>query len=287
MNISPRVTQRIAFGVMWGAVAAVVAVLLFIIGCVLFRGFSSLSFDFVFGPTTSGGLRAPLVGTVYIVALTLLIVIPLGVGTAVWLSEYAPIKGKFASFIRYTLDGLAGIPSIIFGLFGAVFFVYMMIGEQCILAGALTLACLSLPFMVGAAEEAIRSVPKSQKEAALALGATRWQVTWRVVIPAALPGIVTGAILCAGTAIAETAPLLATSGFSAFTPHSPLDGCRTLALHLFYLATEAPCIGEVTHEDLVDKAMGVGVILILMIVTLNLLMRFLSGRYIARVRGGR
>jgi phosphate transport system permease protein len=286
MNISPKVTQKIAFGVMWGAAAIAVAVLLFIIGYVLFHGLSSLSLDFVFSPTTEGGLRAPLVGTLYIVALTLIIVVPLGVGAAIWLSEYAP-KGRFAPFIRYTLDGLAGIPSIIFGLFGAAFFVYMLIGNQCILAGALTLACLSLPFMVGAAEEAIRSVPRSQKEAALALGATKWQVIWRVVIPTALPGIITGAILCAGTAIAETAPLLATSGFSTFTPHSPLDGCRTLSLHLFYLATEAPCVRGVTHADLINQAMGVGVILILVIIILNLAMRFLSGRYIARMRGGK
>jgi phosphate transport system permease protein len=287
-HISPRVTQKIAFGVMWGAGALAVAALLFIIGYVLFHGLSVLSLDFVFSSTTSGGLRAPLIGTLYTVALTLLVVVPLGVGAAVWLVEYAPVKGRISSFIRYTLDGLAGIPSIIFGLFGAALFVYLVIGERCVLAGALTLACLSLPFMVGAAEGAIRSVPQSQKEAALALGATRWQVIWRVVIPGALPGIITGAILCAGRAIEETAPLLVTSGFSDFTPHSPFDPCRTLSLHLFYLATAAaPIPGRVTHADLIDQAMGVGVILILVIIMLNLLMRFLSGRYIARMRGGR
>ena len=285
MRISPKVTQKIAFGVMWAAAALAVAALLFIMGYVLYHGLSILSFDFVFGPTTEGGLRAPLIGTLYIVVLTLLIVIPLGVGAAVWLSEYAP-KGRFAPFIRYTLDGLAGIPSIIFGLFGAALFVYLIIGERCLLAGALTLACLSLPFMVGAAEEAIRSVPRSQREAALALGATKWQVTWRVVLPAALPGIITGAILCAGTAIAETAPFLATLALSDFAPHSPLDSCYTLALHLFYLATEAPPPLEEGITN-VDKAMGVGVILILVIVILNLSMRFLSRRYIAKMRGGK
>ena len=285
-KLSPKVTQKIAWGGIGVTAAIAVIVFLFIIGYVLVHGIPTLNWQFVFGPTTKGGLRAPIIGTFYMVIFTLVIVVPLGVGTAIYLSEYAPMN-KFSEFIRYCLDGLAGVPSIIFGLFGLALFVVIMFKTTCILAGALTLACLSLPFMVGAAEEAIRAVPQSQREASLALGATKWQTIWRVVLPAAMPGIITGVILCAGTVVAETAPLLATSGYSAFVPASPLDGCRTLALHLFYLATEAPCIGGLTRQDLIAQAMGVGAILILIVIILNFLMRWLSQRYMAKMRGGK
>lgn len=285
MNVSPKATQRIAWGAIWAAAAIAMMSLLLIVGYVLVHGIPALNWQFIFGSTTEGGLRAPIIGTIYIVAFTLVIVVPLGVGAAIYLSEYAP-RSKFAEFIRYALDGLAGVPSIIFGLFGMALFVVIILKTTSILAGALTLACLSLPFMVGAAEEAIRAVPQSQREAALALGATKWQTIWRVVLPSAMPGIITGVILCAGTVVAETAPLLATSGYSAFVPTSPLDGCRTLALHLFYLATEAPSIGGVTRQDLIARAMGVGAILILLVILLNFLMRWLSQRYMAKMTGG-
>ena len=285
MRISPRVTQKIAWVLIWTTAAIAMLALLLIVGYVLVHGIPALSWQFVFGSTIKGGLRAPIVGTIYMVAFTLVIVVPLGVGAAIYLAEYAP-RNKFSDFIRYALDGLAGVPSIIFGLFGVALFVVVILKTTSILAGALTLACLTLPFMVGAAEEAIRAVPQSQREASLALGATKWQTIWRVVLPSAMPGIITGVILCAGTVVAETAPLLATSGYSAFVPISPLDGCRTLSLHLFYLATEAPSVGGVTRQDLIAQAMGVGAILILMVITLNFLMRWLSQRYIAKMTGG-
>ena len=281
MKLSAKTTQRLAWVGVWGAATIVLLALLFTIGYVLFQGIPSLSWDFVFGPTTRGGLRAPIIGTIYMVVLTLAIVVPLGLGAAIYLTEYAP-RNRLTESIRYALDTLAGIPSIIFGLFGLALFVIVLIGTQSILAGALTLACLTLPFMVAAAEEAIRAVPRSQREASLALGATKWQTIWHVVLPAAVPGIVTGIILCAGRVISETAPLLATSGFSPFPPETPLDGCRTLALHLFYLVTEAP--GD--RQKLIGQAMGVGVILILMVIIITFLTHWLSRRYLAKMRGG-
>jgi len=286
MKVAPRITQKIAWVALWVAAGIALVALLLIVGYVLVRGIPTLSWQFVFGSTTGGGLRAPIVGTIYMVAFTLLIVVPLGVGAAIYLSEYAP-RNRLSDFIRYSLDGLAGVPSIIFGLFGVAVFVAILLKTTCILAGALTSACLSLPFMVGAAEEAIRAVPQSQREASLALGATKWQTIWHVVLPTALPGIITGVILCAGTVVAESAPLLATSGYSAFVPISPLDGCRTLSLHLFYLATEAPSVGGLTRQDLISRAMGVGAILIVIVIILNFLMRWLSQRYIAKMTGGR
>lgn len=284
MKASPRVNQKIAFGGMWAGAAIALAALLFIILYVFIHGLPTLSWEFIFGPTTEGGLRAPIIGTLYVVAITLAIVVPLGVGTAIYLAEYAG-RRRLTEFIRFALDGLAGVPSIIFGLFGLALFVVIMFKTHCILAGALTLACLTLPFMVGSAEEAIRAVPQSQREASLALGATKWQTIRHVVLPSAMPGIITGIILCAGTVVAETAPFLAVLGMSSFVPVSPFDGGNTLALHLFYLATEKPAVGGLTREDLISQAMGAGAILIGIVIILNSSMHWLSRRYMAKIRG--
>ncbi len=271
-----------AWAVMYVITALVLAALLFILVYTVVHGWSSLSWGFVFGPTTKGGLLAPIVGTIYLIFMTLLFVVPLGIGAAIYLSEYAPVN-TLTQFIRYALNSLAGIPSIIFGLFGVALFVTALVGHASILAGALTMACLSLPFMVTATEEAIKAVPLSWREASLGLGATKWETIWKIVVPSAMPGIITGVILCMGRVVAETAPLLATAGFSPFVPNSPFDGARTLALHLFYLATEAPCTGELTRHDLISQAMGVAVILIIIILFVNFLVRWISNMYTNRL----
>lgn len=278
--MNPKTSQSIAWVVLSFMTFVVLAALFFLIIYVIIHGWNSLSLSFIFGPTTKGGLLAPIVGTVYLIFMTLLFVIPLGVGAAIYLSEYAPVNG-ITHFIRYALSSLAGIPSIIFGLFGVALFV-TLVGHASILAGALTMTCLSLPFMVTATEEALKGVPKSWREASLGVGATKWETTWFVVLPSALPGIITGIILCMGRVVAETAPLLATVGFSPFVPTSPFDGARTLALHLFYLATEAPSTGNVTRHDLISQAMGIAVILILIIVIINFLIRLFSNLYMRK-----
>ncbi len=278
--IHPKTSQTIAWTVLSFLTFIVMGALIFLIIYTIVHGWSSLSLSFVFWTHHKGGLLAPIVGTIYLIVMTLLFVIPLGVGAAIYLSEYAPENG-FTHFIRYALNSLAGIPSIIFGLFGVALFV-TLVGHASILAGALTMACLSLPFMVTATEEALRSVPKSWREASLGLGATKWETTWLVVLPSALPGIITGIILCMGRVVAETAPLLATAGFSPFVPTTPFDGARTLALHLFYLATEAPCTGSMTRHDLIAQAMGIAVILLIVIVFMNTLIRVLSTMYTRR-----
>lgn len=284
MKPSPETTQKIAFTALWVVASIVILLFISIIGYISIKGLPSLSWHFVFGPTTEGGLSAPIVGTLYIIALTLLFTIPLGVGTALYLSEYAE-QNKFIGFIRYALDSLAGIPSIIYGLFGVALFVVIIFKKANILAGSLTLTCLTLPFMVGAAEEAMRAIPKEWREASLSLGATKWQTIWNIVLPQAQAGIVTGTILCMGRVVAETAPLLATAGFGAFIPKSPFDGCRTLALHLFYLSTEAPSVGGITRNDLLSQAMGVALILVVITIILNFLVRLFSEKYIKRTGG--
>lgn len=290
MKLSAKTTQRLAWGVMWAIAMFVVAALVLIIGYVFFQGIPTLSWDFVFGPTTygdgGGGLRTPIIGSIYLLLLTLVFVVPFGIGAAIYLAEYTP-RGRFSRVVRYGVDTLAGVPSIIFGMFGFAFFVMILLaGRMCLLAAALSLACLNLPFMVGAAEEAIRAVPQSQREAALALGATKWQTVWHVVLPSAMPGIITGVILCAGTAMAETAPLLFTLKLVPFIPTSPLDNSQTLTLRLLDLALYRESVGGVTRQDLIAQAMGVGVILILIVIALNFLARWLSQRYITKMTGG-
>ncbi|MFP3974959.1 MAG: phosphate ABC transporter permease PstA [Chloroflexota bacterium] len=291
MRVSPQTTQRLAWVIMWGTAVIAVAALLFIIGYVFFMGLPRLSLDFVFGSSSyggmGGGLRTPLIGSIYLTVLTLVMVVPFGVGAAVYLSEYAP-RGRFSQLVRYGTDTLAGVPSIVFGMFGFAFFVVIIMGgRMSLLAAAFSLACLNLPFMVGAAEEAIRTVPQPQREAALALGATKWQTIRQVVLPRAMPGIITGVILCAGIAMAETAPLLLTLRLSPFVPFSPLDSCETLTLRLLDLAMWKPSIGGVTRQDLFAQALAVGVILIIIVVVLNFLARWISQRYIAKMTGER
>lgn len=280
MKLSPKLTQKVAWALMWVAGVLVFLILIGIIGFVLFHGIPTLSPGFLSKPITEGGILPAIIGTVYLVLLTLVIAVPLGLGAAIYLAEYAP-QGKLTSAVRYGIETLAGVPSIVFGLFGMALFVIVLIGTQSILAGALTMACLVLPTMIRTSEEAIRAVPAAQREASLALGATKWQTITRVVLPAAIPGIITAVILCVGRAIEETACLYATLGLSLLTPTSIFHGARTLSLHLYMLATEMPG----NRQELVAQAMGTAVILICMIILVNLLARYLSRRYVSRARG--
>ncbi len=169
--------------------------------------------------------------------------VPLGLGAAMYLSEYAP-DNRMTRLIRYGTEVLAGVPSIVFGLFGFALFVTALHFRFSILSGALTLACLLLPTLIRTSEEALRAVPRSHREAALALGATRWQTVWRVLLPAALPGIVTGIILSVGRAVGETACLFVTMGGSTAMPTSLFSGGRTLSMHLLLPRHGHQCLRE-------------------------------------------
>jgi phosphate transport system permease protein len=274
-------TQKLAWGFIWAAGIIAVLILLFIIGYVLTKGLSIISPEFLFtepegGLSGEGGISSCIVATLWLIAITMAILTPLGIGAAVYLAEYAP-DNRFTHLIRYSVELLAGVPSIVFGLFGFAIFVLALHFSYSILAGALTLVCLLLPFLMRSAEEAMRAVPQSQREAALALGATKWQTILHVVMPDALPGIVTGIILCIGGAVAESACLYVTMGGSAGMPTSFLSGGRTLAVHVFYLAMETNAL---------DKALATGAVLIILILILNFITRWLSQRLQAGMRGG-
>jgi len=280
MRLSPKLTQKLAWMFMWAAGISAVLILLLIVGYVIARGLPVFGSEFFFtepagGISGEGGISSVVVSTIWLIATTMVILTPLGIGAAIYLAEYAP-DNWLTGVIRYGVELLAGVPSIIFGLFGFAIFVIALNFSYSILAGALTLVCLLLPFLVRTAEEAIKAVPTSYREGALALGATKWQTITRVVVPAALPGIITGIILCVGRAVAESACLYVTMGGSAKMPDSFLSGGRPLAVHIFYLATETNAL---------DKALATGAVLIVLILIINLMTRGLAWRFRARMEG--
>jgi phosphate transport system permease protein len=264
----------------WGGGVVTVLILLVVIGYVLVQGIPGLSLDFLLTPpqgglSGEGGISTVIVSTIYLVALTMVILVPMGLGAAIYLAEYA-LNNRLTRIIRYGVETLSGVPSILFGLFGFALFVTALKFNFSILSGALTLVCLLLPTMIRTSEEAIKSVPYTHREAALALGTTRWQMVSHVLLPAALPGIVTAIILCIGRAIEETACLYVTMGGAAGMPKSLLDPGRTLALHVFYLAMETRAFG---------KAMATGAVLIITIIIINTITNWLAHRFQKRLRG--
>jgi phosphate transport system permease protein len=279
--MSAKSTQKIATVFLWGGGVITVLILLGIITYVLVQGLPALSLDFLLtapkgGLSGEGGISTAIVGTLYLLGLTLAIALVPGIGAAIYLAEYAA-DNRLTRLIRYAVETLAGVPSIVFGLFGFALFVTALHFNFSILSGALTLACLLLPTLIRTTEEAIRTVPHSHREASLAMGASKWQTIRHVVLPAAMPGIITAIILCAGRVVEETACLYVTMGGSSAMPTSLFSGGRTLSLHLFYLAMDTRAF---------DKAMGTGAVLIVIILIINSLTNWLSRRFQAKMRGG-
>ncbi|HDN97662.1 MAG TPA: phosphate ABC transporter permease PstA [bacterium] len=215
---------------------------------------------------TSGGIFPAILGTFYLTLCAICFSLPLGVAAATYLAEYAK-EGKLVRIIRIGINNLAGVPSIVFGLFGlAVFVKYFGFGVS-ILSGGLTLGILILPVIIRASEEAILSVPRSFREASLALGATKWQTIYRVVLPNALPGILTGSILGIGRAAGETAPILftAVTFYSARLPTSIFSEVQALPYHIYALMTEG------THpETQIPIAYGTTLVLLFLVLGIDL-----------------
>jgi phosphate transport system permease protein len=269
-------SQRIAVGALAAATLLSLAIVAFILFFVLEKGLPQLSWEFLFsGPKDmgkAGGIFPAIIGTLVLSLLAIGISLPLGVLTAVYLSEYTK-EGRLTKAIRFGTDCLAGIPSIIFGLFGYVFFVTTLRMGWSLISGALTLAMMVLPTLIRTSEEAIRSVPQPWREVSLSLGATRWETVRKVVLPNALPGIVTGVMLSFGRSIGETAAVIYTAGSSFRMPRSAFDSVRTLAVHFYLLARE----GIST-----EKAYGTAAVLVLAVLSVNLLTYALMNRFIRR-----
>ena len=243
--LSEKTVQTIAFAVITGATLAVIAILIIILQDIVLNGLPALSWEFLTQPPLdsgrAGGIYPAIIGTLYLVAGAIAIALPLGVGAAIYLVEYTR-EGRVTQLIRTGVDLLNGTPSIVFGLFGFAFIVLFLGAGVSMLAGQVTLALMVLPTVIRTTEESLKSIPMTLREGSLALGATKWQTISRVVLPPALPGILTGAILSIGRAAGETAPIMFTAVVfsSRFLPDSVFDPVMALPYHLFVLATNVP-----------------------------------------------
>ena len=241
MRVSPRTTQAIAKGLLFSATTLVVCALVFVVGFVLAGGLRHVTWAFLSEPILdmgrAGGIFPAVIGTLLMVLVSEGVAAPLGIASAIYLTEYTR-EGPVTQTIRFGINCLAGVPSIIFGLFGFILFVNMMGLGWSVLSGGLSLAAMILPTVIRTAEEALRSVPTSYRDVAASLGATRWQVVTKSVLPYALPGILTGVILGIGRSIEETAVVIFTAGSAVQTPTSIFDSARTMAVHFYILARE-------------------------------------------------
>ena len=276
MKTSAKHTQVVAVALLGTATAVTLAVLVYVLVFILAKGLPVVGWSFLFSKPEemgrAGGILPMIVGSIALPLIAIAIALPLGVGTAVYLTEYTQ-ETRMTRMIRFGTDCLAGIPSIIFGLFGFIFFVTILKMGWSLLAGALTLAIMVLPTIIRTSEEAILSVPKSFREVSYSLGATRWQTVVKVVVPGALPGIVTGAMLSIGRSIGETAAVIFTCGSALNMPQSLFDSARTMSVHFYLLAREGISM---------ENAYGTAAVLVLSIMLVNLVSYWLMNRFIAR-----
>ena len=266
--------QAIFFGVVRLSALIITAALIGILTYIFFHGFRAISWDFLTLPPTdsmtAGGIMPAIVGTLYLTIGAISVALPLGVVSAIYLTEYAK-QGRWIRIIRIGVNCLAGVPSVVFGLFGLGFFVVFLKFGSSILAGSLTLGILILPTVIGASEEALKSVPQTFREASLALGVSKWSTIARIVLPSALPGILTGSILGVGRAAGETAPIMFTAAafFTASLPKSIFDEVMALPYHIYVLATAGTHIEQTrslqygTVLVLVGLVLGIDLIAIL------------------------
>lgn len=246
----------------YASAALTVVSLVFIVGYVLVRGIPSLSLD-MFSPvyTTENCSVVPaIVNTITMTAMSLLIAVPVGVFAAVWLVEYARRGNKLVSIVRMTAETLSGIPSIVFGLFGYLLFVIKLGWGYSMLAGAFTLAMMILPVVMRTAEEALRAVPDSFREGSFGLGAGKLRTVFKVVLPSAVPGILSGIVLSVGRIVGETAALIYTAGTVAAIPENVMGSGRTLSIHMYSLWKEG--LNQ-------DKAYATAVILLIVVMLIN------------------
>ena len=247
--IPERIKEKFGFGVLLAATLVVVIPVLFIIWLIISKGWSALSWNFLFTMPREGmregGIFPAIVGTLYLVFVSIAFALPIGVMAALYLSEYAK-DNVLTRTINLAIVNLAGVSSVVFGLFGLSLFVVFLKFGVSIISGALTLGIMTLPVIITTTREALRAVPRSYREVSFSLGATRWQTIRHSVLPSAVPGILTGAILSVGRVAGETAPILFT--VAAFylprLPHSPLDQAMALPYHLYIISTQIPNVPE-------------------------------------------
>ena len=253
------------------AAVITVSVFVFLVGYILVKGVPHITLDlFAFKYTAENvSLFPALVNTITMTLVSLLIAVPLGIFAAIYLVEYAKRGNKFVGIIRTTAETLAGIPSIVYGLFGMLFFVTALEWSYSMLAGAFTLSIMILPLIIRTTEEALISVPDSYREGSFGLGAGRLRTVFRIVLPSAVPGILSGVILSIGRIVGETAALIYTAGTVADIPPDLLSSGRTLAVHMYALSNEGLYI---------DQAYATAVVLIVIVFGINAMSAFIAKR---------
>ena len=263
-------SQEIGFNVLRICVWTVIFILVVILYDIISKGGSVISWEFLTAMPkngmTEGGIFPAIVGTFLVTVITAILAIPLGMGCAIYLNEYAR-DGRITRLIRMAIRNLSGVPSIVYGLFGVILFVQLMNLGTCVLSAGLTLGLMTLPWTITASEEALKNVPNSYREGALALGATKWQSIRTNVLPYAIPGMLTGTILGLSRAAGETAPILFTGAafYLPFLPRSVFDQFMALPYHLYIMSTQHHAIVKVR-----PIAYGTALVLIILVFAMNI-----------------
>lgn len=273
------ISEKTAFSLLWFTGLVTLGLLLVIVAYILVQGLPQINLEFLTAfPENmgrSGGIYPFIIGTIYLTVVALVIATPIGIGAAVYQVEYAK-QGRIVKLLRFATENLSGVPSIIFGLFGFAFFVVFLKLGYSLLSAGLTLALMILPTIIRTSEEALQAVPQTYREGSLALGAAPSVTIWRVVLPTALPGIVTGIILGLGRAVGETAAVWLTAGGALNVPTSIMDPARPMTLHLYILANEGISL---------ERSFGTATVLVLGIFFINILAQFLLGKFTGIYRG--
>ncbi len=270
-----KIEELIVKTLLWISVLATIGCLFSILFHILGRGLEVVTWEFLTAYPIDmgrrGGIFPSIMGTVYLIAVSLLFAAPVGILAAIHLTEYTR-KSGLVSLIHFAIETLAGIPSIVIGIFGFAFLVIFLGFGWSILSGGLTLSVMILPTIIRTTEDALKSVPRAHRDGSLALGATKWQTLYKIVIPAALPGILTGVLLGISRAVGEAAAVFLTAGSSLNLPASIFDPARPLPLHLFLLA----------REGVLSAAYGTATVIILLILVINTLANLLMNKMASR-----
>lgn len=280
INKKRRISDFIMYALIYLCASLSVVILVAIIGYVLAKGIKSVNWSFLTSVTSvlrgTVGIAGNIVNTIYIVFLTMVIATPVGVGSAIYLNEYAK-PGKLVTFIEYATETLSGIPSIIFGLFGMMFFGQTLGLGYSILTGSLTLILMVLPLITRNTQEALKTVPDSYRQGAIGLGSGKWHMIRTVLLPSAIPGIITGVILAVGRIVGESAALLFTAGSAKVLPKAigklvdkVFQSGGTLTIQLYLSATS---------EGDFDTAFGIAVVLLVLVFLINLGTKALAKKY--------
>lgn len=276
MRVNPRLTDALVRHLLNMQAYFTVGILVIIVFIIFIKGISNCSLSFMLTYPEDmgrhGGVFPAIVGTIFLVALSIIFATPLGLGTAIFLTEYTK-ESRLTTIIRFGVESLAGIPSIIYGLFGFIFFVIKLGMGWSLLAGALTMTIMILPTIIRTSEEAIKAVPKNLRIVSHSLGATKWETTVKVVLPSAAPGILTGIMLSIGRAVGETAAVIFTMGSSLRLPTSLMESGRTMAVHFYILAREGISM---------EKAYATALVLVVSILAINILAYYMMNKVTAK-----